>query len=525
MSGNPDESDGGSAVLADSRTPRATGTTRPGEAGSPAAGRSATESTSLLRSGYTEAIPAAVTFLVMVANLGIPSFNRDEAATISAVHRSLPQLIHMLGNLDAVHGAYYVTVWFTVRIFGPVALAPRFPSLIAMVVAAAMITVIGRRVLSRAAGIAAGLVFAFLPIISFYGQDARSPAMVTGLATVASYLFVRVLQAPADRRTRWLVWYGVSLAVLGIFNIFGLLLIPAHAATLALGWRRGESDQWRLAIRWLIVAVIAVILVGPVMIVAWPQRSQISWLGSSSNGKLITLTQLAGPRTVTLGMLALIIIGVGFSAWRGRERLRANWPMALTGLSVPWLVLPPFLLLVASQLIMPAFVLRYVLFCLPAASLLVGAALAALGRYAGPVLLIALAAAGLPAQLGDRGQAGHGDNIRAIDRIISVQSQPGDKLLYGAYVNGNMEAPYRYGLAQLPDIGLAKTPIQSNTLTGTVLPVSKIRANLAGVQRLWVVEINRQTQVPALAGEPFHLVRSWQRTDLYLLLYVRDGAG
>ncbi|MDT5232469.1 MAG: mannosyltransferase, partial [Mycobacterium sp.] len=42
------------------------------------------------------------------AGAGRPSFWYDEAATISAAYsRSLSQLWHMLGNVDAVEGLYY----------------------------------------------------------------------------------------------------------------------------------------------------------------------------------------------------------------------------------------------------------------------------------------------------------------------------------------------------------------------------------------------------------------------------------
>jgi mannosyltransferase len=49
-----------------------------------------------------------------------PSFRYDEAATISASYsRSLGQLWHMLGNVDAVHGLYYLLMhgWF--QLFPP----------------------------------------------------------------------------------------------------------------------------------------------------------------------------------------------------------------------------------------------------------------------------------------------------------------------------------------------------------------------------------------------------------------------
>src|SRR5215217_3121713 len=53
---------------------------------------------------------------VSLVGAGRPSFWYDEAATISASYsRSLGQLWQMLGNVDAVHGLYYVLMhgWFT----------------------------------------------------------------------------------------------------------------------------------------------------------------------------------------------------------------------------------------------------------------------------------------------------------------------------------------------------------------------------------------------------------------------------
>jgi len=54
---------------------------------------------------------------ISLAGAARPSFWYDEAATISASYsRSLGQLWRMLGNVDAVHGLYYVLMhgWFQI---------------------------------------------------------------------------------------------------------------------------------------------------------------------------------------------------------------------------------------------------------------------------------------------------------------------------------------------------------------------------------------------------------------------------
>lgn len=492
-----------------------------GTAQSPSPARAA------VRWPWAEAVPAAVTLVVMLWGISAASFNRDEAATLSAVHRTLPELFRLLGHLDAVHGLYYVIVWIMVKLFGPAEAVVRMPSALAMAAAAAGITLLGRRLLSRPAGIAAGLVFAALPIVSYYGQYGRSPALVTALATWASYLFARVLGADSGTaaRRRWLAGYGASLVLLGLANVFALLLIPAHAVTLALRWRAADR---RLALGWLITAMAAVILVGPLLIVALPQRSQISWLSSSQNGKLITLEQFGGPAKVTFCLLAIALVGLGYSVWRNRARpvAGAGWLARLPelpALAVPWLVLPAALLLAASQLIYPVFVLRYVLFCVPAAALLAGAALTALGRVAGPVALALLVLLAIPAQVSYRGQAGHGDNLRAIDRILSREYRPGDWVFYTDYINGNLPVPYSFGLAKVPDISADQPAAKVGNLVGIALPPAQVRDHISRVHRLWVIEMNTDSPVPILNGLHFRLAATWKRTDIWLRLYIRNG--
>jgi len=51
------------------------------------------------------AAPLLVTFVGALWGITGPSYWRDEAATLVAVQRPFGQLLRMLGNIDAVHGA------------------------------------------------------------------------------------------------------------------------------------------------------------------------------------------------------------------------------------------------------------------------------------------------------------------------------------------------------------------------------------------------------------------------------------
>src|SRR5579859_8173344 len=82
------------------------------EPAAPAPGRAGRDATRpRYRPDLTLIIPTAVTMIVMLWGITAPSYWRDEAATLSATSRSLPQLLRMLGHIDAVHGLYYLLLW------------------------------------------------------------------------------------------------------------------------------------------------------------------------------------------------------------------------------------------------------------------------------------------------------------------------------------------------------------------------------------------------------------------------------
>jgi mannosyltransferase len=484
-------------------------------------------------------LPPVATLLLCLWNITIPSYWRDEAATMAAVKRPYGEMFRMLGNVDAVHGAYYTLMWPLAHLFGTGEFVMRLPSVLAMAVTAAVVAAIGRRLVSPWVGLAAGLLFAVLPVTGRYGQDARSYAIVMAIATVASYVLIRVFSAEPRRRRRWFVAYGACLAALGLMNIFGLLLIPAHLVTVALRYRqmRGSQDARRLAIGWLLAVVCGVVISTPTLVFGWEQRGQIAWIANSgaASAAPVALVTLLGSGWVTLAIATVIAAAIMVRAQDAGAR-RTAWRWQLAELSLPWILVPP-VLLVGTSLISPIFTTRYVLMCIPAVALLGGMALVALGRVAGPVGLAVVLLAGVTTQVAERTPSGHGDNIRGIDQIIRTDMHPGDVVLYTNPNSESFSAAYPYGLAQLPDVAIKEAADPSGTLAGTFVGRSTLRARLRQAPRVWVVEINNclsepqmvslsaLPQGPALVGLPLSFVNIWHRGADWLLLYkhVRHG--
>lgn len=493
-----------------------------------------------LAAGWVAIIPALITLGVTLYRIGTPSFTRDEGATLLAVHRSFPQMIRMLGNVDVVHTEYYALIWAVTRVAGSGELAARAPSAVAMAVAAGGVTLLGQRLVSGRAGLAAGLLMAAFPSVSFYAEDAREYAVVTALATAASYLLVRALQAAAPKdgtapRYGWLAGYAAALALLGLGNILSLLLIAAHAVTVTVWrWRYGGPGE-PFVLRWLGSVAAALIVAAPVALIAYGQAHQVQWIKPPGLVAVLAMAGLIGPPLMFFIVVGVVVIALATGLVSGRARLRADWPAGLWGLAVPWLFVPPVLLfgVSVSHLTHPLYVFRYIAFCIPAAALLAGTAVAALARAAvgwavAVAALIVIALAGLPAQGSQRTPTGHGYGIRLADQVVARMARPGDDLMnirywplsWGGGVERGMAGEYPYGLSRLHDISLGRAPVPSATLGGTFALPSVEHRRLATVTRLWVASWSRTPAVlPPRLG--FTIAYTLHTKGVWLRLYTR----
>jgi mannosyltransferase len=505
----------------------------------PAAAGDAAEGIDNLDAGplWMRILPPAAMFAIALWRITGPSYWRDEAATMTAVARPFPGLLRMMGHVDAVHGVYYMIIWVAVWAGGRGELVTRLPSAVAMAGAAAAVAALGRRLVSPRAGLAAGVLFAALPQISLYAQDAREYAGVTALAAAGSYLLVRALTAPGRGRARWLAGYAVCIGLMGSLNVFSLLLVGAHAVTVAVAavraWRRAgrRAAGVSLAAGWLAAAAGGFLLAGPVLALGIAQRGTLSWITTPRLASTVEgLRKLVGPAPMLLALCLAIALGVVVDAL-ARRPLRDSWPPGLLTLCLPWLLLPPAVLIGVSYA-SPVYTFRYVLFCAPAAALLGGAGLAALVLPSPPgalawtpavAALAVIAALGVPTQLAIRKPDGHGTDIRKANAIVARARRPGDVVLFLGNDAKYLPAAYPGGFARLDDIDQAKTPSEAGNLVGARLPARVTRARLGHVRRLWLVRIGSWPHPRVLDGLGFRPVRHWRVTGIWLLLYVRSG--
>ena len=230
--------------------------------------------------------------------------------------------------------------------------------------------------------------------MTYYAQMARSYAIETMFATIASYLLLR---AYPDGRWRWWSAYGAAVALTGLFNIFGLLILAAHGVTLLLTEARGQSGTGRrigrIPLRWLAASAAAVVVLGPLLGVAGREQQQISWLSRPNFAAMDRLVStFAGANALILPVALLGLAGLAAC-------LADGWhPLNPAAIALPWLVVPPSVLIAAS-FVKPVYYVRYVEFCLPALAILAGAGLVGLIRLAAVTPLGRLRLAWLPAAL------------------------------------------------------------------------------------------------------------------------------
>lgn len=444
---------------------------------------------------------------------------RDEAATWQVARRSAGEIWHMLGQVDAVHGLYYLLMHGLFTCFGPGTTTLRLPSVLAMAVAAVCVAVIGHRLAGYWAGLAGGLAFGLLPAVQFHLQEGRPYALITAGAGISTLLLVTVLRG-RGRAVHWAA-YGATVAVCGLLNWLSLLILPAHLATLL--WTRARRGTWAC---WAAAATAAVAAVLPLILFSRRQSAQVSWIPP------LTWHMLIGPAVLlTLGGLAALL-----------DRPRTG-RLSVAAVALPLLAVPQLGLLGLS-LVRPLFVDRYVLFSMLGPALLIGTALGTAVRAAAPrfprasawlvpVVVAVAVVALLPQSLAKRSPASRIDDVLAVAADVRRLKQPGDAVVFIPAARRDTALVSPEPFTGLRDIALAHSPAASGTLKGEEADPARIRAAMLEQRRILVVTDARDLARPvsnqrdevktAVLKERFEVVADEQVRGRRVTVYQRTS--
>jgi mannosyltransferase len=208
----------------------------------------------------------------------------------------------------------------------------------------------------------------------------------------------------------------------------------------------GEPLASGVLVRWLIASGVAAVVLAPIVVLSVGQSAQLNWVSRPDPSTVATLVRDFSGITALVPVIALLGI-LGCVAGPGLKR---GGGLTLSVLALPWLIVPPVLLL-AISLADPVYVERYVMFCLPALSLLAAAGLvwlveltrrAVVQRNLAPgrepilalvpsaVLAVVVLAALIGPQRAIRQPSARADNLRAVTATIAASERPGDAILY-----------------------------------------------------------------------------------------------
>ncbi|MET8771002.1 glycosyltransferase family 39 protein [Streptomyces sp. NPDC004658] len=408
---------------------------------------------------------------------------RDEAVSFQVGRRTAPRIWLLLHDVDAVHGLYYLLLRPVLAVH-PGEVALRLPSVCAAAATAGLVAALGARLARPRVGLWAGLLYAVAPMAGHYAQEGRSYALVAAGATGATLLFVR-----AVRGGSW--WpYGAVLALTCWLHEFAVLLLLAHAVSLALA--RAGTRVWR---GWGRAAAAVVAALVPMVVVSRGQSAQVAWLRTPTADTAERLLRgFLGPTDeVFWTCLALAVAGLAGLVGRRGE-------LTCAGVALPVVVVPPAVLMLASQL-SPLYVDRYVLYALSGAPLLVAAGAdrvaGAVARRPLPqspsvpltgVLAIALSLLHqFPLLQKDRDPGSRPDDLGAVSRAVARVVEPGDPVLFLPASARNAALAYPGAFRGTRDVALVAGAAESGTLYGREAGPAQVRRRLARVERVWVV--------------------------------------
>lgn len=307
----------------------------------------------------------------------------------------LGQALRLVHDTESTPPLHFVLAWLCAQIGDPTVWI-RVPSLVAGTLTVPAVFALGRRTVGHRAGLAGAMIVAIAPYTILYGVEGRAYALLGLLSALSTLALLRALDAPSTRR--WVV-YGLAATAILYTHYVGFFVLAAQGAWAA--WRHRERLR-ELALTHAAVALAYVPWIPSFLVQRQDsaavriERNYPLTLESIGRGFLEVLPgdpyfplrgQPGRAAVVVFVVAAATAVGLAVARWpRWRSGAR---PRCLELLALLALVTPVAALLYGlgpESIFLP----RNLIPSLPAAVLLLGAAVVHAGRVAGPVLGAAL---------------------------------------------------------------------------------------------------------------------------------------
>ena len=421
-----------------------------------------------------------------------------------SAERSFSSLFRMLGNVDAVHGTYYVFLHFWIDAFGASELSTRLPSAIAISVATAGTAVLAHMLINTRVAIIAALVFAVLPRVTFMGAEARSAALATAIAVWLTVLLVHTLSTHPSTGDQFGLWagYAVLLAVGTYLFLYVALLIPMHG--LAVLFMQHRQDRWKTIARWATATGAGLVLAVPVIVGGMTEREQLSFIARLQVDMLhAAVNQWFG--NVSLAVLAWTLIALAIAAtFVGRRSWRTRVPITRSVLTVmlAWMLIPSAVLLIGTLLVTPMYLQRYLSICTPAAAITIAVGIACLRmRWLQAAALLLVVALAVPTYLSQRGDFGKnkGSDWRQAAAVLQSSAKPGDAVVFDESPSPSRKPRlaihlYPDSFQGLRDVTLALSYQKTDGLWDETVPLLEATDQLTNTSTVWLLQNKGSTE-------------------------------
>ncbi|MFW0874746.1 glycosyltransferase family 39 protein [Rhodococcoides corynebacterioides] len=356
-------------------------------------------------------ILASVVFLVAVAwnswRLSTPSMWADEISTTQNTAEGFAGIVDVVRRIDAVMAPYYVGIEAWTSVFGTSDAAFRFPSVLAMGVAASATVLLARKYVDTVGAVLAGVLVIAAPAMTRYAQEARVYAFVVAAVVLSTLL----LHEAAERRNRrWWSAYAVVLASVGVGHLVGLMIVAAHVL-FAIG--RGVRASTLIA-----ACAPAVIIGSALAVIGHTQSAAIDWIPKGGPARLqyAEMILLGGKFAAVL----IVVSCAAFALWTLTDPTRRR--------TDAWLLVPlvaPLLLWLVGH-VTHIFSSRYVVWVVPFHVLAAVVVWRRAGKPFAAVASIVLMVTWIPLQLDVRSPDGHLVAYRDAARFLDETVKDGD---------------------------------------------------------------------------------------------------